>query len=133
MSPPNVLITRHGEVKIVDFGLAKANSQLETKRAGHQSRASLAICRLRLRSVTRWTCGRTSSPSVLSFGKCWQVVDCFMGETDLETVRQVQAAKIPPITQFNPTSHLMWRRSSHTRWLATRRNATRRHVSWLRS
>lgn len=34
MSPPNVLITRHGEVKIVDFGLAKANSQLEHSEPG---------------------------------------------------------------------------------------------------
>src|SRR6188768_3553250 len=34
MSPPNVLITRHGEVKIVDFGLAKANSQLERSEPG---------------------------------------------------------------------------------------------------
>ncbi|HMR10124.1 MAG TPA: serine/threonine-protein kinase, partial [Polyangiaceae bacterium] len=34
MSPPNVLITRHGEVKIVDFGLAKANSQLEKSEPG---------------------------------------------------------------------------------------------------
>jgi len=34
MSPPNVLITRFGEVKIVDFGLAKANSQLEHSEPG---------------------------------------------------------------------------------------------------
>ena len=34
MSPPNVLITRYGEVKIVDFGLAKANSQLERSEPG---------------------------------------------------------------------------------------------------
>src|ERR1044071_8276494 len=34
VSPPNVLITRHGEVKVVDFGLAKANSQLESSQPG---------------------------------------------------------------------------------------------------
>jgi len=34
MSPPNVLISKHGEVKIVDFGLAKASTQLEKSEAG---------------------------------------------------------------------------------------------------
>src|SRR5580700_5926080 len=34
MSPPNVLITKYGEVKIVEFGLAKATSQLEKSEAG---------------------------------------------------------------------------------------------------
>src|ERR1043165_6582655 len=30
ISPPNVLISKQGEVKVVDFGLAKASSQIET-------------------------------------------------------------------------------------------------------
>src|SRR6185369_7826228 len=34
ITPANVLITRYGEVKIVDFGLAKASSQLAESDAG---------------------------------------------------------------------------------------------------
>src|SRR5262245_8501548 len=34
ISPPNILISKQGEVKLVDFGLAKANSQLESTDPG---------------------------------------------------------------------------------------------------
>ncbi|NCN95608.1 MAG: serine/threonine protein kinase, partial [Bdellovibrionales bacterium] len=34
MSPQNVMVSFDGEVKIVDFGIAKAESQVETTRAG---------------------------------------------------------------------------------------------------
>jgi serine/threonine protein kinase len=29
VSPPNIMLSKNGEVKVVDFGLAKANSQVE--------------------------------------------------------------------------------------------------------
>ncbi|PIS10035.1 MAG: hypothetical protein COT73_11535 [Bdellovibrio sp. CG10_big_fil_rev_8_21_14_0_10_47_8] len=34
MSPQNIMVSFEGEIKIVDFGIAKAESQLETTRAG---------------------------------------------------------------------------------------------------
>src|SRR5262245_2578754 len=34
ISPPNILISKNGEVKLVDFGLAKATSQLESTDPG---------------------------------------------------------------------------------------------------
>jgi serine/threonine-protein kinase len=101
MSPPNVLITRHGEVKIVDFGLAKANSQLEKSEPG----------------IIKGKFGYLSPEA--AFGQSvdhrtdvfavgiilWEMLAgrrLFLGDTDLETVRQVQAARIPPVSQFNP-------------------------------
>jgi serine/threonine-protein kinase len=101
MSPPNVLITRHGEVKIVDFGLAKANSQLERSEPGiikgkfsylsPEAAKGLAVD------------GRTD---IFAVGIIlWELLAgrrLFMGESDLETVRMVQSARVPSIREINP-------------------------------
>jgi len=101
MSPPNVLISAHGEVKIADFGLAKANSQLEDSQPG----------------IIKGKFGYLSPESAL--GKSvdartdifavgiilWEMLAgrrLFQGKSDLQTVKQVQRAEIPDIREINP-------------------------------
>jgi serine/threonine-protein kinase len=102
MSPPNVLITRYGEVKIVDFGLAKANSQLERSEPGIiKGKFSYLSPEAALGQ------GIDHRTDIFAVGIIlWEMLAgrrLFQGESDLETVRQVQAARVPPIRQFNPT------------------------------
>jgi eukaryotic-like serine/threonine-protein kinase len=98
MSPPNVLVTRHGEVKIVDFGLAKANSQLEKSEPG--------IIKGKFSYLSPEAAqGKSVDQRTDIFGIIlWELLAgmrLFLGETDLETVRQVQRAEVPPIRNFN--------------------------------
>src|SRR6187399_883512 len=101
MSPPNVLLTRHGEVKIVDFGLAKANSQLEKSEPG--------IIKGKFSYLSPEAAQGLSvdaKTDIFAVGIIlWELLAgrrLFLGETDLETVRMVQQARIPSIRQFNP-------------------------------
>lgn len=101
MSPPNVLITKRGEVKIVDFGLAKANSQLEKSEPGIiKGKFSYLSPEAALGQAV------DARTDIFAVGIIlWELLAgrrLFLGETDLETVRQVQAAQVPPIRQFNP-------------------------------
>jgi len=100
MSPPNVLITKHGEVKIVDFGLAKAASQLEKSEAGvikgkfgylsPEAAQGLAI---------------DHRTDIFAVGIIlWELLAgqrLFLGDTDFQTVKKVQVAQVPPISQIN--------------------------------
>jgi eukaryotic-like serine/threonine-protein kinase len=101
MSPPNVLITRFGEVKIVDFGLAKANSQLEKSEPGIiKGKFSYLSPEV---AQGMQVDGRTD---IFAVGiMLWEMLAgrrLFLGDSDLETVRLVQKAEIPPLRQFNP-------------------------------
>lgn len=100
MSPPNVLITRYGEVKIADFGLAKANSQLERSEPG--------IIKGKFSYLSPEAAmgeGVDHRTDIFAIGiMLWEMLAgrrLFLGETDLETVRQVQAARIPSLSQHN--------------------------------
>lgn len=113
MSPPNVLITRYGEVKIADFGLAKANSQLEQSQPG-VIKGKFGYLSPEA-ALGRDVDGRTD---IFAVGIIlWELLAgrrLFMGKTDLETVKMVQRAEVPDIRQINPNvppsvTHLLGR------------------------
>src|SRR5207247_7188110 len=100
ISPPNILISKMGEVKLVDFGLAKATSQLESTDPG----------------VVK---GKFSylSPEAASGKEVDRRADIFAvgilmyelltgkrlfyGENDYQTVELVRQARVPSLTQQN--------------------------------
>jgi eukaryotic-like serine/threonine-protein kinase len=100
MSPPNVLITKYGEVKIVDFGLAKATSQLEKSEPG------IIKGKFSYLSPEAATGNDVDQRTdIFAVGIIlWEMLAgrrLFLGESDFATVKMVQAAQIPPIRQIN--------------------------------
>lgn len=100
MSPPNVLITKFGEVKIVDFGLAKASSQLEKSEPGIiKGKFSYLSPEA---AMGQEVDARTD---VFAVGIIlWELLAgqrLFLGDTDFQTVKKVQQAQVPPISQIN--------------------------------
>jgi len=100
MSPPNVLITKYGEVKIVDFGLAKANSQLEKSEPGIiKGKFSYLSPEAALGQDV------DARTDIFAVGIIlWELLTgqrLFLGETDFQTVKKVQQAVIPPPSQHN--------------------------------
>lgn len=99
ISPHNVLMTRFGEVKLVDFGLAKASSHLadEDEDIVKGKFGYLAP------EVTR---GRGADHRVDIFATgilLWEMLAgrrLFCGDTDLKTFKLVQAAHVPDIREI---------------------------------
>ena len=101
VSPPNILISRQGEVKIVDFGLAKAASQLETTDTG-MVKGKFAYL------APEVAYGQTADYRADIFA-CGIILfelltgeRLFLGESDLKTIELVRACNIPSIRARNP-------------------------------
>jgi len=94
ISPHNVLITRHGEVKLVDFGLAKASSHL-TNEDEDIVKGKFGYL------APEITFGQRADRRVDIFAAgilLWEMLmgrRLFQGESDLETFKLVRAAQIP--------------------------------------
>jgi eukaryotic-like serine/threonine-protein kinase len=100
VSPPNVLISRNGEVKLADFGLAKAASQLETTDPGvvKGKMSYLSPEAARGEEVDRRA--DIFAAGILLY-EMLTAKRLFYGDSDYQTVELVRSAKIPPIAAQN--------------------------------
>lgn len=101
VSPPNVLLSKRGEVKLVDFGLAKAVDQLEHTDPGV---IKGKFSYLSPEAVSQKEVDARAD--IFAAGiLLWETLTnqrLFLGANDLETVELVRRARIPSIIERNP-------------------------------
>jgi eukaryotic-like serine/threonine-protein kinase len=101
VSPANVLISKNGEIKLADFGLAKAASQVESTDPGVVKGKMSYLSPEAARGENVDQRADIFSVGILLYemltGK-----RLFYGDTDYQTVELVRNAKIPPIATQNP-------------------------------
>jgi eukaryotic-like serine/threonine-protein kinase len=104
MSPQNVMVSFEGEVKIVDFGIAKAESQMENTRAGtlkgkfgYMSPEQAEGQPIDLRT------------DIFSLGiVLWELLAndrLFSANNELNTLRKIRDCQIPSLRKINPNIH----------------------------
>ncbi|MBX7190418.1 MAG: serine/threonine protein kinase [Sandaracinaceae bacterium] len=101
ISPPNILISKRGEVKVTDFGLAKATTQLEKTDPGVvKGKFSYLSPEAALGEPVDMKTDVYATGIVL-----WEMLAgrrLYLGETDYQTVKLVQQSNIPSLSRINP-------------------------------
>lgn len=101
MSPQNVMISFEGEVKIVDFGIAKAETQMEHTRAG-TIKGKFGYM------SPEQADGHSVDPrtDIFSLGiVLWELLArdrLFTGQNEAATLRKVRECQIPSLRKVNP-------------------------------
>ena len=100
LSPPNVLVSKAGEVKITDFGLAKATSQL--------TRTDPGVVKGKYSYLSpEVTEGKPADHRADLFAAgivLWELLAnrrLFLAKTDVETVELVRKAEVPQLSKLN--------------------------------
>lgn len=101
VSPPNILISKRGEVKVTDFGLAKARTQLE--------RTDPGVVKGKFSYLSPEVANGQPADEradIFALGVClWEMLAgrrLFLGETDYETVQAVSTAAVPSLVGTHP-------------------------------
>jgi serine/threonine-protein kinase len=101
ISPPNILISKRGEVKVTDFGLAKATTQLEKTDPGVvKGKFSYLSPEAALGEPVDMKTDVYATGIVL-----WEMLAgrrLYLGETDYQTVKLVQQSNVPSLSRINP-------------------------------
>jgi serine/threonine-protein kinase len=102
VSPPNILLSRRGETKMTDFGLAKATTQLEKTDPGVvKGKFSYLSPEAAMGKEV------DARADVFSLGiVLWEMLAgrrLFLGDSDFQTVKLVQSAEVPRLSRLNPT------------------------------
>ena len=101
ISPPNILISKRGEVKVTDFGLAKATTQLEKTDPGVvKGKFSYLSPEAALAQPVDLRTDIYALGIVL-----WEMLAgrrLYLGETDYQTVKMVQQSNVPSLSRINP-------------------------------
>jgi len=101
VSPANVLISKNGEIKLADFGLAKAASQLESTDPGVVKGKMSYLSPEAARGENIDHRADIFAVGILLY-EMLTSKRLFYGDTDYQTVELVRNAKIPPIAAQNP-------------------------------
>lgn len=102
VSPTNVLLSTNGQVKITDFGLARARDRLYSLTAPGTVKGKLSYL------APEVTYGKLASPQSDQFsvgGVLWEALAgrrLFSAPSDIEIFRQIRKCDVPPLAELRP-------------------------------
>ncbi len=102
ISPPNILVSWNGEVKLTDFGLAKATTQLESTDPGVVKGKYSYLSPEAARGEEIDHRADVFSTGILAF-EMLTGRRLFRGKNDYQTISLVRACDVPSVRSYNPS------------------------------